>query len=248
MHIKSYGAGPKVVLALHGWGGDHREFAPVAARRPRDGRILSPDLPGYGRSPVPPAWTPEGILAPLVDAMDRLALGPIPVAGFCSGAFPALLLARDYSRFVSRLILIDPFFRVPLYFRLFTWGWFGRRAYQATFHGAVGRALTNGILRKRQASESDFTGAFKRLDSERVLRYLKLFVARGYGADFAGLRMPIDLVYGEKTFHAVRTSIRLYAGQWPAASIHRLPGVGHLPLVQGAGPLATLLWPEESSG
>ena len=56
MFVEQYGNGPRTFLAFHGWGGDHREFAPLAARLPDDVRLLSVDLPGYGQSPKPPRW------------------------------------------------------------------------------------------------------------------------------------------------------------------------------------------------
>ena len=53
MHVEQYGVGRRTFVAIHGWGGDHREFAPLAARLPEDVRLLSVDLPGYGNSPKP---------------------------------------------------------------------------------------------------------------------------------------------------------------------------------------------------
>ncbi len=66
--VRQYGSvGGRSIVGLHGWGGDHREFAAVAARLPAGFRLLSPDLPGYGDSPRPERWDVEAIL----DAVEK---------------------------------------------------------------------------------------------------------------------------------------------------------------------------------
>lgn len=248
MHLESYGRGSRIFLSFHGWGGDHREFAPLAARLPDNALLLSADLPGYGRTPKPPRWD----LGDMMDSMGRdiSALGhtDLTLVGFCSGAIVALLLAQKIPERVRRIVMIDPFAYLPWYFRIFVAGEFGRRAYRFTFAHPFGRTLTTRILRRRQASNDDFMGAFGRVDHETTQEWLRLLhEVRGVDR-FAGLRLPIDIAFGERTFAAVRESVVHFQTLWPQAVVHPLRNVGHLPLVRGAKQLAPIVFGEPGPG
>lgn len=242
MHIESYGQGPRTFLAFHGWGGDHREFAPLAARLPKEARLLSVDLPGYGQSPKPPRWDLAEIVRGIVEEIEGRRLNEVTLVGFCSGAVVALLVAQQLPGRVARLVMIDPFAFLPWYFRIFVAGSFGRHAYRATFASPLGRRITTGVLRRRQATDDDFMGAFDRVDHETTQEWLGLFHRVGPVSQFAGLSMPIDIAYGERTFAAVRESVREYRGIWPRARTFELRHVGHLPLVRGAKQLVPIVF------
>lgn len=81
-----HGDGPRTFLAFHGWGGDHRKFAPLAARLPDGIRLLSADLPGYGQSPKPSRWEMAEIGGEIIRGMDERDLNDVTLVGFCSGA------------------------------------------------------------------------------------------------------------------------------------------------------------------
>jgi len=244
MFTKTYGRGERTVLALHGWGGDHREFAAVAARLPPDVRLVSVDLPGYGASPPPACWTREAVLTPLRALLDTLP-APVTVTGFCSGAVWAFNLALYRPDTVGRLVLIDPLARVPGYFRLFTWGSFGRHAYQTTFHSRTGRAVTDFVLRRRQRTQANFTASMRAIDPEVTLGYLRMYRGMDDLVGPARVDMKVDLCRGEHTFRAVKRTVDQLAGLWPQATVHTLRGVGHLPMIQGAAQIRRVLWPGE---
>ena len=242
LHVETYGDGPRAMVAFHGWGGDHREFAPLAARRPPDARLISFDLPGCGRSPPPPRWDAAALAELLAAAVARCGASAPTLIGYCSGAALALLVAERAPERVARLVLIEPFAYVPWYFRIFLAGAFGRRAYRSTFAGSIGRRATNWVLRRRQGGDEDFTGAFARVDPDAALNWLRFFADLGTAQRFAGLRVPTDIAVGERTFAAVRKSVRQYRAQWPHARIHRLRDVGHLPMRRGARQLAEIVF------
>lgn len=242
MFHKTYGRGKRVMLALHGWGGDHREFAAVASRMPPDTRLVSVDMPGYGASPPPGHWSVKEIIAPLRELMATFSV-PVTLIGFCSGSVWALQLAVCQPDIVERMVIIDPFARLPLYFRIFTWGEFGRRAYHTTFHSRVGRAVTDSILRRNQRTAADFTAPMRAISEDVALGYLRLFREMKEPHEHAGLTMPIDLCHGEHTFGAVRKAVRQFTALWPHATVHELKGTGHLPMVQGAAQIRRILWP-----
>ena len=234
-------------MGLHGWGGDHREFAAVAGRLPEGFRLLSPDLPGYGESDWPRAWDAGEIVDSLELALRSRGAFPCVMAGFCSGAALAALLARRDGA-AARLVMIDPFAFVPWYFRLFLAGGLGRRAYSATFRSAAGRAVTDRILKKLQRSDEDFTRAFETLDHDVTLSYLELLNRLDARRELAGLSIPVDIILGDRTFGAVRRSVEIYRELLPQARVHLLKGAGHLPMVRGAAEIARVLTGESCEG
>lgn len=242
MHIEEHGVGPRVFLAIHGWGGDHRDFAPLAARLPPDARLLSVDLPGYGRSPAPPPWDLESIVRELTSDLAARDLSDITLIGFCSGAVLALFVARSAPERVRRIAMIEPFAFIPWYFRIFLAGEFGRRAYRTAFASPLGRSITTWILRRRQSTDDNFMAAFGRVDHDVTQAWLRMFRGVDPLRLFAGLTVPIDIAMGDHTFAAVRESARRYLALWPQARLHELRHVGHLPLVRGTRQLVPIVF------
>jgi pimeloyl-ACP methyl ester carboxylesterase len=63
---------------------------------------------------------------------------------------------------------------------------------------------------------------------------------------FKGLRMPVEIIYGEKSFAAVRRSVDMWKELWPRARAIELAGVGHLPIEEATGRLSKLIFKQES--
>lgn len=245
MFVKEYGQGDRNFIAFHGWAGTHREFGPLAFRLPEGCRLLSFDLPGYGASPKPDVWDLDTIAAEIEQEIElRLGEQCRTLIGFCSGNAFSLLLAQRKPEAVERIVMIDPFAGVPWYFRIFLAGEFGRRAYAATFQSRLGRAITDWVIRRSQKQEAEFTAAFRDIDHDITRRYLKLLNQVDL-RQFSNLMIAVDILYGENTFGAVRKSIMRLRELWPHARIIVLHDVGHLPMLQGARQLTSVIFNQE---
>jgi pimeloyl-ACP methyl ester carboxylesterase len=242
MYVKEYGSGERPFLCFHGWGGDHREFAPLARHAPSQACLLSVDLPGYGHSSAPAKWSLDTIITEAIPILENRNVPACTLVGFCSGAALALMFAARQPEWVKRVVMIDPFAFIPWYFRIFLSGEFGRRAYATTFQTPIGRKITDWILKRVQTADADFTNAFVNLDHEVTLRYLQLLSHVDIHRTFGKIQMDIDLLYGEHTFGAVRRSIEIYRALLPQAKARQLNGVGHLPMITGALQLAGVIF------
>lgn len=230
MYVAKYGAGSRAYFGLHGWGGTHDSFSPLAARMPSGVALYCADMPGYGRSVAPREWSLRAIAEEIAEAISSIDAPAVTVIGNCSGAIFGLLAAERVTGRVERLVLIDPFAFVPWYFNLFIERSWGRYAYNSTFANPVGRWITNLSLRGRRSQDSDLTRSFKSVNHETAYRYLELMSKIGGVSRFAALRMPIDIVYGERTFGAVKKSVAMWQAAWPHARAFELEGAGHLPI------------------
>ena len=242
IHFERWGTGDRLVVALHGWGGSHRTFAPLAPYVPATSSLLAADLPGYGRSPRAPGPSAADVAACVARAISDLPGAGLTLAGNCSGAIFALLAAPALGDRVSRIVLIDPFAFVPWYFRVFIHPTFGRYAYYSTFGNPLGRWMTNASLRRRRAAGSDLTRSFQRVDHQVSLQYLAALDALGHIDRFRPVRAAIDIAYGARTFAAVKASVPLWQAVFPEARVWRIDGAGHLPLEEAPAQAAGIIF------
>jgi pimeloyl-ACP methyl ester carboxylesterase len=242
MLSERYGSGPRTVVGLHGWAGDHRTFEPLQDCRPDSVSFWALDLPGYGQSPAPAVWTLDAVAEQVASALRNLELNRFTLVGNCSGAIVGLHLARKMRGRIDRLVMIDPFAYMPWYFKLFLRGQFGRRAYEATFASRLGRALTNRALQHKRTADSHLTSSFAAVNHETVYRYLQMLDENSNYRQFADVEVPITLIHGERTFAAVKRSIDLWTILWPQAERFELQGAGHLPIEETPQKLASLIF------
>ncbi len=97
------------MLLVHGLGDEadtwRRVIPPLAERY----RVVAPDLPGFGRSPLPPRGrlTTRYLCGVLSELAGSLGLRRMTVVGSSLGAALAQVLALSDADHVSRLVLVD---------------------------------------------------------------------------------------------------------------------------------------------
>jgi pimeloyl-ACP methyl ester carboxylesterase len=123
INVVEMGEGPALVF-VHGLSGswpNWLEQIPVfAAGRNGDSgrgpvspgfghRVIAPDLPGFGRSPMPPEPITISYYARTLDALlDELGVSAAAVVGNSMGGFTAAELAINFPQRVERLVLVSP--------------------------------------------------------------------------------------------------------------------------------------------
>jgi pimeloyl-ACP methyl ester carboxylesterase len=241
MYARTYGDGSTVIVGYHGWAGSHRDFVPIARGLPSSHRLVALDLPGCGMSPSLDELSEETLAAALADHLDSLGEDGVTLLGYCSGAILALLVAIQRPRLVRRIVAVDPFAYLPWYFRIFTLGEFGRRAYMSTFANPFGRRITDWTLRRRKSPDAGFMDSFQRVDHEVALAYLRLYAGMGTLDRFASVTSPISLCHGAHTFAAVKRSVGMFRAVWPDVAVHVIEGAGHLIMMHGAARIREVL-------
>ncbi|MEZ4460155.1 MAG: alpha/beta hydrolase [bacterium] len=238
---KTWGSGQRVYLGIHGWGGGWQTFEPLLPYLPANVTLHAVDLPGYGSTSAPQAWTLDAMADAVCEVIDRVQ-GDITLVGNCSGAIFGMLGVLKRPQRFERLVLIDPFAYFPWYFRIMTIPALGRLFYASAFQNPLGRIATNLSLANHRTDESDLTQSFEALNHDAVFAHLQLLDAVGDYHRFEPITTPIDLVNGEKTFDAIRRSATLWQGIWPQARVHVLAGAAHLPLEEAPSDLAKIVF------
>jgi len=101
------GDGPPVVL-LHGLGGCWENWLENIPHLARSHRVIAPDLPGFGDSPMPGWEVSIQSYGALVKALcAALELGPVPLVGNSMGGFIAAEVTVSEPTTVEKLVLVS---------------------------------------------------------------------------------------------------------------------------------------------
>lgn len=108
LHYEQTGDG-RPLLLLHGLGGDGGSWAPVIPRLAAERRVLTVDLPGFGRSrSLAESPTVEALADAVDEFLAALDLSGVDVAGMSLGAQVALELRRRSQRRVNAVVAFGP--------------------------------------------------------------------------------------------------------------------------------------------
>jgi pimeloyl-ACP methyl ester carboxylesterase len=111
LHFAEYpgtAEGPTFVL-LHGLGGSHLNWIGVAPELARFGRVLTPDLAGFGRTPLAGRSASIRANRDLLDRfLERTESVPAVIAGNSMGGAISAMQAAQRPETVAGLVLVDP--------------------------------------------------------------------------------------------------------------------------------------------
>ncbi len=108
LHGMEYGGEGRLVLLVHGLSGSAVNWMETAVPLTAYGRVVAPELPGFGRTP--PAGRSASIKAQaalMADFIEYQGGGPALVIGNSMGAMISMILAGQRPDLVDRLVLID---------------------------------------------------------------------------------------------------------------------------------------------
>lgn len=108
VHVGRWGAGPRVVLAVHGLTANHRHFQALAEQLGDDVTLIAPDLRGRGRSNSVAGTSSMPVHADdLARVLDHVGVDRALVIGHSMGAFVAVVAAARHCERVAGLVLVD---------------------------------------------------------------------------------------------------------------------------------------------
>lgn len=206
-----YGTGTPDVLALHGWGRDHRDWGAVLAGLD----AVAVDLPGFGASPPPARAIGSAGYAEIV----ATALGEIPpiVVGHSFGGRIAVQLAA-WGAVDAAVLVGTPLLRSA-----------------ARRRSPVGYRLVKGLHRlgvvgdgrletaKRRYGSSDYRAA------SGVMRdVLVTVVGESYERELERIAVPVRLVWGADDTEVPVSVAEAALTHLAKATLTVVPGVGHL--------------------
>ncbi len=109
VHYADFGGQGSPIVLVHGLGGNHANWLAVASKLTAHGRVLAPDLPGFGRTP--PHGRSSALPANraiLERFIIEVAGSPAVLIGNSMGGLISIMQAATSPQTVSGLILADP--------------------------------------------------------------------------------------------------------------------------------------------
>lgn len=241
-HWPSPAPGAPVALLLHGTGASGHSWARMVPWLTPHFELVIPDLPGHARSRVQPGHEPS--LPFIADALDallaQLQVQPGLVIGHSAGAAVGAMLClaghvhpralvsingallplqgpvgRLFSP-LAKLLVLNPL--VPSAF-----------AWAASWDGAAERLLAGTGSRL----DADGVRAYRQLITDPAhaagaLRMMAAWDLRELERRLPTLKVPLALLASDGDLTVPPAHARQVAARVPGATLHRLPGLGHL--------------------
>lgn len=239
-YVEIQGHGPDLVL-LHGLGASSFSWRHNRAFLAQSFRVITPDLPGHGRSPAPldADYRLEGLLQGVRDFLDWHGLKTCILGGNSLGGTLSLLAAREQPERVSALTLLAPaaaLTRMPYAFyplRLPVLGyavaallgpwflpWFMRLVY---YH--YGRMIPEAVT----GYAAPYRDLGRRLALRQICRQMEIRPLGEIAALLRRLTQPAVLIWGAEDRILPQAQGFWMKGHLPQAEFHLLPEVGHAP-------------------
>jgi pimeloyl-ACP methyl ester carboxylesterase len=217
------GSGQTLVL-LHGAGDSSGAWSSVVATLTPRYRVVIPDLAGHGKSaPSEGPLSVGQVLAGLEAVMKQGTQDPAIIVGNSLGAWVALLCAREHPDRVARLVLVNGGAlvgdRTDLSLTPKTREEAAALMTQLRDEKAqpVPGFVLDDVVRQAQ------TGPLARLT--RTAGEMGQYVLDG---KLAGIKSPVDLIWGESDRLFSIAYARRMMAQLPAARLTTIPGCGHV--------------------
>ena len=97
-----------IVLLLHGWGGESASFQPVFEWLAQSHKVYALDLPGFGKSQMPPiAWDTSDYAQVVAAFLEKFCISKAHLIGHSFGGRISIILSAEHPEKVDKLILVD---------------------------------------------------------------------------------------------------------------------------------------------
>jgi pimeloyl-ACP methyl ester carboxylesterase len=239
-YVEIAGQGPDLLL-LHGLGASSFSWRHNRMPLARHFRVITPDLPGHGKSPAPPDgdYRVETLLQGLRDFLDWQKLKSIVLGGNSLGGGLSLLAARKCPERVRALVLLAPaaaLTRVPYAFyplRLPVLGYASAALLGPWFLPWFMRLVychPDRIIPEAVAGYAPpYRDLSHRLALRQVCRQLEVRPLNEIADLLQHLSQPTSLIWGAKDRILSPVQGHWIKSHLPQAEFHLLAEVGHAP-------------------
>jgi len=227
----------RALVLLHGAGGDHKLWGAVHGRLREAGvPALALDLPGHGRSPGPGLTTIGAYADAVEEALVGAGVREYAVAGHSLGGAVALTLAVRAPGALHGLGAVSTGARLPVDPMILKGT---LTAFACTVENLARFCFARGTP---EAVWRPAAQAMAALGPEVLHGDFAACAVYGLSdEELKGIRVPAEVVCGELDVLTPLPLSEELAEKIPGARLTRLPGVGHMPLLEDPEGLATPL-------
>lgn len=227
----------RALALVHGAGGTHTLWGEVFGRlRRRDVPAIALDLPGHGASPGPAPLSVAAFAEAAVSLLAEAGATTYAVAGHSLGGAVALTLAASSAPGVLGVGAVSTGARLPVDSRILRGT---RDAFACTVDNLAKFLFARGTSSERIEEAAAMMVA---AGSETLHADFSACAAYGLSADALGrIAVPVEVVCGDAdVLTPVALSEEVVAAV-PGARLTRVPGAGHMPLLEAPDAVAEAL-------
>jgi pimeloyl-ACP methyl ester carboxylesterase len=240
---RGFGEGPPLAL-LHGGHGSWMHWANNIPALARTHRVWVPDMPGYGDSSDPAAFTMDSLVEATVQSIDSIigAGTPLRIAGFSFGGFSAARLAQVRGN-VTHLAMLGPggskTTRRP---RGELRAWRDLPLGSDEFHAVMRHNLQMHMLWEESSLDDTALQIHERSCLKTRFPSKRISLAGGLPSALEGSTARVLLISGENDVTVTPKAVeQLVLQARPDARCVVIPGAGHWVQYEAAGEVDRLL-------
>ena len=236
-----FGEGSRKVIALHGWFGDEKTFAPMyRALDPDAFTWIVPAYRGYGASKhLTGAYTVEEIARDVIELADHLGIGSFSLVGHSMGGMAVQRVLADAPTRVEKLVAVTPVPASGVPLDAATYAMFESAVINPDAARGIVAFSVGGRLCKRFVNEIAAYPKLVALD-EAFSGYLRSWVRTDFHAEIAGKTLPVKVIVGEHDGALTPDVMKAtYLTYYPNAELEVMTNSGHYPMYETPIALAT---------
>lgn len=237
------------LLLIHGSGAAGASWDPMVPVLAAHHHVIRVDLPGCGQSPPAPSYQVPAQAGRVAAVLDDLGLRRVAVAGHSSGGYVGTALAEQRPDLVGSLALIgtgpslDALLPQPLILRVLLEPPIGPLVWSVRSDAWIRKGISATAAIPVDVPDELVAGVrgITYRTMRRVLRENGAYIAeRTVPERLAPLDLPVLVICGAADPRWDPASARQYEAV-PHARVERLPGVGHLPILEAPDATSGLL-------
>jgi pimeloyl-ACP methyl ester carboxylesterase len=244
--VDTGGAEGPVLVFVHGLSGSWQNWLLNIPAFMGSHRVIAPDLPGFGESPLPREKISIRGYARILDEMlHQLGVGSAAVVGNSMGGFVAAELALSFATRVERLVLvsaaglsIEYYRHQPLLAGARLWAatatWVGARGESVVTRPRMRRLALQLIVRYPERLSPQLTYELTRgAGTKGFVPAMEALTSYGFRDRLRQIEVPALVVWGRNDMLVPRGDAREYVELiGPNARREMFEDTGHLPMVE----------------
>ena len=238
---ETFGHGPKKIVALHGWFGDEKTFAPLyRALDPDAFTWICPAYRGYGASKhIAGDYNVFEIAKDAIALADHLGVQKFSLVGHSMGGMAAQRALADAPERVEKLVAVTPVPASGVPFDDDTYAFFESAVNNAEAASGIVSMSVGGRLCQRFVRETALYPKKVALDAA-FSAYLKSWAKTDFHKEVAGKTLPVKVIVGEHDGGLTPDVMKAtYMAYYPNAELEVMANAGHYPMDETPIALAT---------